>query len=102
MVRRPKTVREIIRRIPLVRRDTERVVPQDLLARLQLIDKGKVLVSDKTFHPSSAPMDGIVRLLRDGDFYEIERNGEMGWGNRPDQKLHLADTTASLKAHGTS
>jgi hypothetical protein len=73
LMRKPKSVRENVHQIPLVRRDTERAAQQDLLTVLRLIDKGKVAVSDKTFQPSSATMDDIAGLLRDGDFYEIEK-----------------------------
>jgi hypothetical protein len=73
LMRKPKSVRENVHQIPLVRRDTERAAQQDLLTVLRLVDKGKVAVSDKTFQPSSATMDEIAELLRDGDFYEIEK-----------------------------
>ncbi|MGE0133188.1 MAG: hypothetical protein AB7U82_34355 [Blastocatellales bacterium] len=76
LMRKPKNVKENVLQIPLVRRDTERAAQQDLLTVLRLIDKGKVAVSDKTFHPSSATMDEIAGLLRDGDFYEIEKKQE--------------------------
>src|SRR5262249_45576294 len=65
----PKSVKDVVHRIPLVRRDTERAAQQDLPTMLRLIDKGKVSVSDKTLHPSSATIDEIAGLLRDGDFY---------------------------------
>ncbi|MGH9753319.1 MAG: helicase-associated domain-containing protein [Blastocatellia bacterium] len=68
-MRKPKSVKDVVHRIPLVRRDTERAAQQDLSALLRLIDKGKVSVSDKTFHPSSATMQELGSLLRDGDFY---------------------------------
>lgn len=73
LMRQPKSVKENVHQIPLVRRDTERAAQQDLLTLLRLVDKGKVAVSDKTFQPSSATMDEIAGLLRDGDFYEIEK-----------------------------
>ncbi len=63
-------VKDGVHRIPLARRNTERAAQQDLLTMLRLIDKGKVAVSDKTLHPSSATMQEIASLLRDGDFYE--------------------------------
>jgi len=75
-LRRPKNVKDNVHRIPLVRRDTERAAQQDLGALLRLIDKGKVSVSDKTFQPSSATMDEVAGLLRDGDFYGIEKKRE--------------------------
>ncbi len=72
----PKEARESIRRIPLVRRDTERATQQELLTVLRLLDKGRVAVSDKTFQPSAATMDEITGRLRDGDFYEIDKREE--------------------------
>ncbi|MGH9939477.1 MAG: hypothetical protein ACREAM_24825, partial [Blastocatellia bacterium] len=76
LLRKPKNVRDTVHQIPIVRRDTERAAQQDLGALLRLIDKGKVSVSDKTFQPSSATMDEVAGLLRDGDFYEIEKKRE--------------------------
>jgi hypothetical protein len=70
LMRTPKSIKDNVHRIPLVRRDTERAAQQDLLTALRLIDKGRVAVSDKTFQPSSATMDELGSLLRDGDFYE--------------------------------
>jgi hypothetical protein len=58
------------RPVPLIRRDTERAAQQDLQTILRLIDKGKVAVSDKTNQPSSATMQEIASLLRDGEVYE--------------------------------
>lgn len=68
-LRRPKGAKDVVHRIPLMRRDTERAAQQDLLTVLRLIDKGRVAVSDKTAQPSSATMEEIAALLRDGDFY---------------------------------
>ncbi len=76
LMRRPKSVRDNVHRIPLIRRDAERAAQQDLLTTLRLIDKGKVAVSDKTFQPSSATMEELGSLLRDGDFYEIKTKKE--------------------------
>jgi len=70
LMRRPKSAKDIVHRIPLVRRDTECAAQQDLLTTLRLIDKGKVAVSDRTFQPSLATMEELGSLLRDGDFYE--------------------------------
>ena len=75
-MRRPKSVKDVVHRIPLFRRDTERAAQQDLLTTLRLIDKGKVAVSDKTFQPSSATMEELGSLLRDGDFYEPQAKKE--------------------------
>jgi hypothetical protein len=62
---------DIVKRpVPLIRRDTERAAQQDLQTILRLIDKGKVAVSDKTNQPSSATMQEIASLLRDGEVYE--------------------------------
>lgn len=63
---------EVIEQIPIIRRDTERDAQQDLITILRLIDKGKVAVSEKTLQASSATMNEIASLLRDGDFYEIK------------------------------
>jgi len=60
----------VTRPVPLTRRDTERAAQQDLQTILRLIDKGKVAVSDKTNQPSSATMQEIASLLRDGEVYE--------------------------------
>src|SRR5581483_7484642 len=47
-LRRPRGVKEIVQRLPLQRRDTERAAAQDVVTLLRLVDKGKVAVSDKT------------------------------------------------------
>jgi hypothetical protein len=57
---------------PLLTRDTERAALQDVQTALRLIDKGKVVVSDKTFQPSGATQTELAALLRDGDFYEAK------------------------------
>lgn len=69
--RQPPTVKTTVNHLPLSRRDTERAALQDLQTVLRLIDKGKVVVSDKTLQASGATMAEIAALLRDGDFYEI-------------------------------
>ena len=69
--RQPPTVNTTVNQIPLLRRDTERAALQDVQTMLRLIDKGKVVVSDKTLHASGATMAEIAALLRDGDFYEL-------------------------------
>jgi Helicase conserved C-terminal domain len=66
----PKT-KTITHQIPLTRRDTERAAQQDLQTVLRLVDKGRIAVSEKTFHASAAAVDEIASLLRDGDFYEL-------------------------------
>jgi hypothetical protein len=70
MPRQQPTVKTVTHQLPLVRRDTERAAQQDLQTVLRLIDKGKIAVSEKTFHASSAAVEEIASLLRDGDFYE--------------------------------
>jgi len=70
MPRQQPKVKTVTRQIPLTRRDTERAVQQDLQTVLRLIDKGKVAASEKTFQASSASVEEIASLLRDGDFYE--------------------------------
>ena len=74
--RKPKSVKDVVHRIPITRRDTERAAQQDLLALLRLIDKGKVAVSDKTNQASAATMKEITSLLREGDFYPWEPKQE--------------------------
>lgn len=54
---------------PLLTRDTERAALQDVQTVLRLMDKGKVVVSDKTLQPSGATQTELAALLRDGDFY---------------------------------
>lgn len=58
-----------VKKIPLVQREMERSAPHDLQTVLRLIESGKVSVSDKTLHPTSAAMDEIALLLRGGDYY---------------------------------
>ena len=70
MPRQQPKVKTVTHQLPLVRRDTERAAQQDLHTMLRLIDQGRVAVSEKTFHASSAAVDEIASRLRDGDFYE--------------------------------
>jgi hypothetical protein len=56
--------------MPLLTRETERAALQDAQTVLRLIDKGKIVVSDKTLQPSGATQNELATLLRDGDFYE--------------------------------
>ena len=56
--------------IPLTRFDTEHAAMQDLQAVLQLIDTGKLAVSDKTRLPGKAAIKTISALLFNGDFYD--------------------------------
>ena len=58
--------------IPLIYRDTERDALVDLPILLSLIDNGKIAVSNKTFHPSSATMKALIKLLNNNDFYELK------------------------------
>ncbi len=76
LMRKPKSVKDVIHQIPLVRRDNERAAQQDLPALLRLVDKGKVAVSEKTNQASAATMKEIISLLRDGDFYPWEPKQE--------------------------
>jgi hypothetical protein len=66
----PKT-KTITHQLPLTRRDTERAAQQDLQTMLRLIDKGRIAVSEKTLQASTAAVEEIASLLRDGDFYEL-------------------------------
>jgi hypothetical protein len=68
--RQPKT-HTITHRLSWTRRDTERAAQQNLQTVLRLVDKGRIAVSDKTLHASSASVEEIASLLRDGDFYEL-------------------------------
>jgi hypothetical protein len=65
----PKT-HTITHQLPLTQRDTERAAQQDLQTMLRLVDKGRIAVSEKTGHASTAAVEEIASLLRDGDFYE--------------------------------
>lgn len=71
MPRQQPEVKTLTHQRPLVRRDTERAAQQDLQTVLRLIDQGKIAVSEKTFHASSAAVEEIASRLRDGDFYEL-------------------------------
>ena len=51
--------------------DTERAAQQDLHTVLRLVDKGRIAVSEKTGQASTAAVEEIASLLRDGDFYEL-------------------------------
>lgn len=50
-------------------RETERAAIRDLQAMLQLIDAGKLGVSDKTRLPGKAALTAISSVLLDGDYY---------------------------------
>jgi len=71
MPRQQPTTHTITHHMPLTRRDTERAAQQDLQTVLRLVDKGRIAVSEKTFHASSAAVEEIASLLRDGDFYGL-------------------------------
>jgi hypothetical protein len=70
MPRRQPKVKTVRHQLPLVCRTTERAAQQDLFTVLRLIDQGKISVSEKTFHASSAAIEEIGSRLYDGDFYE--------------------------------
>lgn len=59
-----------VEEIPITECARERAAQQDLLAVLQLIDVGKVSVSDKTRVATSATLQLIATLLQGGDYYE--------------------------------
>ena len=63
-------VKTVTHQLPLVRRDTARAAQHDLQTVLRLINKGRIIVSEKTLQASSATVAEIASLLRDGDFYE--------------------------------
>lgn len=79
LMRKPKSVKDAVHRIPFVHRDNERAAQQDLLTLLRLVDKGKITVSEKTNQASAATMKEITSVLRDGDFYPWEPKQEK-WG----------------------
>ena len=62
-------------------RETERAAIRDLQAILQLIDAGKLAVSDKTRLPGKAALTAISKLLLDGDFYDDAEPREQGFYN---------------------
>jgi hypothetical protein len=70
MPRQQPKVETVTHQLPLIHRDTERAAQQDLHTVLRLIDKGRIAVSEKTFHASSAAVEEITSVMRDGDFYE--------------------------------
>ena len=71
MPRQQPNTKTITHQLPLTCRDTEREAQQDLHTVLRLIDKGRIAVSEKTAQASSAAVEEIASLLRDGDFYEL-------------------------------
>jgi hypothetical protein len=87
--RQQPKVRAVKHQRPLLRRDTERAAQQDLQTVLRLIDQGKIAVSEKTFHASSAAIEAIASRLRDDDFYE----------RRPKKKAWMQEIGA-IKAFG--
>jgi hypothetical protein len=58
-----------VRQIPIERREMERAAQVDLKTVLRLVETGKVMVSDKTFCPTSSSTRLIASLLHGGDFY---------------------------------
>jgi hypothetical protein len=66
----PKT-KTTTHQLPLTCHDTERAAQQDLQTVLRLVDKGRIAVSEKTLQASTATVEEIASLLRDGDFYEL-------------------------------
>jgi len=56
--------------IPITRRAMEHAAIHDLQAVLQLIDTGKLAISDKTRLPGKVGIKAISALLLDGDFYD--------------------------------
>jgi hypothetical protein len=70
MPRQQPKVKTVTHQLPLVRRDTARAAQHDLQTVLRLIDKGHIIVSEKTLQASSATVAEIASVLRDGDFYE--------------------------------
>lgn len=62
--------------IQIIYRDCERDTLQDLPAILRLVDKGKLSVSEKTLHPTSASIIRIAEILRNGDYYRTGDESE--------------------------
>ncbi|MDY6993271.1 MAG: hypothetical protein SVR94_11815 [Pseudomonadota bacterium] len=62
-------------------RHTEHSARCELLAVLRFIEAGKLMVSDKTRHPTSATLKAMNALLLEGDFYNPEhpRKHEQGY-----------------------
>jgi hypothetical protein len=71
MPRQQPNTTTITHQLPLTHRDTERAAQQDLHTVLRLVDKGRIAVSEKTGHASTAAVAEIGSLLRDGDFYAL-------------------------------
>jgi hypothetical protein len=58
-----------VKQIPVERREMERAAQADLKTVLRLAETGKIMVSDKTFRPTSSATRLIASLLHGGDFY---------------------------------
>lgn len=60
-----------VKQIPVAQSAMERNAPHDLHTVLRLIERGRLMVSDKTSLPSSATVDEVAALLRGGDYYYV-------------------------------
>lgn len=58
-----------VKQVSVAQSAMERHAPHDLQTVLRLVERGKLGVSDKTFHPSAATVDEVAALLRGGDYY---------------------------------
>jgi hypothetical protein len=58
--------------IAITQRSTERDALVDFPMLLRFVDSGKMVVSNKTFQPSSATIKTLVELLSQHDFYEVK------------------------------
>ncbi|MBV9928108.1 MAG: helicase-associated domain-containing protein [Acidobacteria bacterium] len=60
-----------VKQIPVTQSAMERNASHDLHTVLRLIERGRLMVSDKTSLPSSATVDEVAALLRGGDYYYV-------------------------------
>lgn len=70
--RKAPQVTVAVQHLPLTRCDTAPAAQQDVQTVLRLIDTGKIAVSEKTLHASSATMNELAALLHGGDFYALQ------------------------------
>ncbi|MBS1808682.1 MAG: hypothetical protein JST84_10865 [Acidobacteria bacterium] len=78
MPRKPPKITTTVKQVPLTERRTERAAAQELNAILRLIEKGKLAASEKTNQASGATMEEVAKVLRDGDFYEVNAKPKKG------------------------
>ncbi len=71
-----------IKQIQLYHADTEQTAQQDLISVLQLIDVGKVRLTEKTRRPTAASLRALGEVLWGGDFYP-DREKRNEWDELP-------------------